>query len=157
MPHSATETITFKNRLGCCWDAPLSGGMAALTTSSLAAGIYTITAGSPGDADFRSQYFGRAATGSKFHYQSVTQTTLVSSLNPSVYGQRVTWTATVTTSGSVPPTGKANFTWGYNIGTVTLNASGVAALTKSNLMPILSAKGGVRGDASNLGSTASPS
>ncbi|MGD0469076.1 MAG: FG-GAP-like repeat-containing protein [Terriglobales bacterium] len=57
-----------------------------------------------------------------------------SSLNPSIYGQKVTWTATVTTSGSVTPTGTVNFTWdGYSIGTATLNASGVATLTKSNL------------------------
>jgi hypothetical protein len=88
--------------------------------------------------------------------KSVTQTTLVSSLNPSVYGQEVTWTATVTTSGSVPPTGKVNFTWGYNIGTVTLNVSGVAALTRSNLnadpYPL---KAVYMGDASNLGSTSS--
>jgi hypothetical protein len=60
----------------------------------------------------------------------------------------------VTTSGSVPPTGKVNFTWGYNIGTVTLNASGVAVLTRSNLnadpYPL---KAVYVGDASNLGST----
>ena len=86
----------------------------------------------------------------------MTQTTLVSSLNPSVYGQEVTWTATVTTSGSVLPTGKVNFTWGNKIGTVTLNVSGVAALTRSNLnadpYPL---KAVYVGDPSNLGSTSS--
>jgi hypothetical protein len=66
--------------------------------------------------------------------KSATTTTLASSLNPSIYGQAVTWTATVTTSGSVAPTGKVNFTWdGYSIGTAALNSSGVATLTKSNL------------------------
>ena len=46
----------------------------------------------------------------------------------------MTWTATVTSSGSIPPTGRVNFKWdGYSIGSVTLNASGVATLTKSNL------------------------
>jgi len=63
-----------------------------------------------------------------------TTTILTSSLNPSIYGQRVTWTAMVTTSGPVPPTGTVNFTWsGHSIGTATINASGVATLSKSNL------------------------
>jgi uncharacterized repeat protein (TIGR03803 family) len=63
-----------------------------------------------------------------------TSITLLSSLNPSVYGQKVGWTATVNTVGSFLPTGKVNFTWdNYSIGTVTLNASGVATLTRSNL------------------------
>jgi hypothetical protein len=64
----------------------------------------------------------------------LTSTTLASSLNPSIYGQKVTWTATVTPFGSVSPTGKVNFKWdGYSIGTTTLNANGVATLSKSNL------------------------
>lgn len=83
-----------------------------------------------------------------------TNTTVSASLNPSSYGQAVTWTATVTSSGSVPPTGKVNFTWGYNIGTVTINTSGVATLTRSNLnadsYPL---KAVYLGDASNSGST----
>ena len=61
-----------------------------------------------------------------------TSTVLASSLNPSIYGQKITWTARVTTSGSVPPTGKVNFTWGDTIGTGSLNG-GVATLTRSNL------------------------
>lgn len=67
---------------------------------------------------------------------SATATTaaLVSNLNPSTYGQKVTLTATVRTSGSIPPTGTVNFTWGgYSIGGATLNASGVATLYRSNL------------------------
>ncbi len=84
-----------------------------------------------------------------------TSTTLVSSLNPSVYGQAVTWTATVTTSGPVPPTRKVNFTWGsYSIGSATLNASGVATLTRSNLnadsYPLTAV---YSGDVNNLRST----
>src|ERR1700728_1919569 len=60
-----------------------------------------------------------------------TSTTLTSSLNPSIYGQSVTWTAKVTTSGPLPPTGEVNFTWGDSIGGAPLNASGVATLTRS--------------------------
>lgn len=88
---------------------------------------------------------------------SATSTTLTSSLNPSVYGQAVTLTATVTNSGSVPPTGTVAFTWsGYTIGSATLNSGGVATLTKSNLnadtFPLTAV---YKGDANNLGSTSS--
>jgi hypothetical protein len=84
-----------------------------------------------------------------------TTTVLTSSLNPSTYGQKVTCTATFASSGSVTPTGKMKFTWsGYTIGSATLNSSGVAALTKSNLnadtYPLTAV---YVGDAANLGST----
>jgi hypothetical protein len=89
--------------------------------------------------------------------------TLVSSLNPSIYGQAVTWAAMVTTSGSIPPTGNVVFQWSnsgriFTIGTAALNTSGVATLTRSNLnadpfgvpYPIVAV---YSGDAANLGST----
>lgn len=86
-------------------------------------------------------------------------TTLASSLNPSIYGQKVTWTATVAPSGAIPPTGTVSFTWGsayrrYTIGTATLNSSGVATLTRSNLNAYLYPLTAVyKGDANNPGST----
>lgn len=151
------ETITFKNGSSILGTAPLSAGTASLTTSSLAAGIYTITASYPGDATFAASTSPGLRQVVNSTTKSATATTLVSSLNPSAYGQSVTWTATVTTSGSVPPTGKVNFTWSsYTIGSATLNASGVATLTKSNLnadtYPLTAV---YVGDASNLGSTSS--
>jgi hypothetical protein len=87
--------------------------------------------------------------------QSTTKTTLRSSLNPSTYGQKVTWTATVTPSGSLIPTGKVQFRWGiYTIGSATLDSSGVATLTKSNLnagaFPLTAV---YMGDTANSGST----
>jgi Big-like domain-containing protein/beta-propeller repeat-containing protein len=82
-------------------------------------------------------------------------TTLTSSLNPSIYGQKVTFTATVAPSGSITPTGRVKFTWSiYNLGSATLNTNGVATLTKSNLnadfYPLTAAYGG---DANNPPST----
>jgi len=57
--------------------------------------------------------------------QSTTSTSLTSSQNPSVHGQPITFTATVTTSGPIAPTGTVNFKWGPDgIGQGTLNASG---------------------------------
>jgi len=84
-----------------------------------------------------------------------TSTSLTSSLNPSTYGQKVTWTATVTSSGSITPTGRVNFTWSiYTIGSATLNSSGVATFSRSNLnadtYPLTAV---YVGDAANLGST----
>jgi Bacterial Ig-like domain (group 3) len=148
------ETITFKNGSSVLGTAPLSGGIASLTTSSLPAGIYPITASYAGDANFSASISPGLRQVVNSTTKSATTTTLASSLNPSIYGQSITWTATVTTSGSVPPSGKVTFTWGRNIGTTTLNSSGVATLTKSNLNADLYPLTAVyAGDASNLGST----
>jgi hypothetical protein len=87
--------------------------------------------------------------------KSTTSTSLTSSLNPSTYGQKVTWTSTVTSSGSTIPKGKVNFTWsGHTIGSATLSSAGVATLTRSNLnadpYPLTAV---YTGDANNLRST----
>jgi hypothetical protein len=148
------ESVTFYNGSAILGTAPLTSGIASLTTSSLAAGIYTITATYPGDANFAPSTSPGLRQVVNSTTKSATSTTLTSSLNPSIYGQSVTWTATVTTSGSVPPTGNVNFTWGYSIGVVAINANGVATLTLSKLnadsYPLTAV---YFGDANNLGST----
>jgi hypothetical protein len=76
---------------------------------------------------------GNSATATLAVVQFVTTTTLTSSLNPSIFGQAVTFTATVT-SGSGTPGGTVTFTDGANpIATVALNGSGVATLTTTAL------------------------
>jgi len=91
--------------------------------------------------------------------RSSTATALASSLNPSIYGQRVTFTAHVTTSGPVPPTGTVAFQssgiWGtFTLGNAALSASGFATLSKSNLnagpYPLTAV---YKGDASSVPST----
>ena len=84
-----------------------------------------------------------------------TTTALVSSPNPSNSGQAVTFTATVTTSGSKTPTGTVTFNDGSTaLGTGTLNGSGVATYTTSNLAVGLHSMTAVYGgDANNGGST----
>jgi hypothetical protein len=65
---------------------------------------------------------------------NTTSTTLASSLNPAVYGQRVTFTAKVTSNNGPTPTGRVIFmSSGQSIGAATLNARGVATLSRSNL------------------------
>jgi hypothetical protein len=88
---------------------------------------------------------------------TATTTAIASSSNPSVFGQPVTFTATVTGQGSVTPTGTVTF---YNstatLGTGTLNGSGVATYTTSSLAAgqyLMTATYG--GDASNFGSSSS--
>jgi len=149
------ELITFKNGTALLGTAALSGGTAALTTSLLAAGIFTITATYGGDTNFTASTSPGLRQVVNSTTKSATSTTLSSGLNPSIYGQSVTWKATVTTSGPVPPTGTVTFSWNTStIGTATLNASGVATFTKSNLnaftYPLVAT---YKGDASNLAST----
>jgi hypothetical protein len=85
-----------------------------------------------------------------------TTTSFVSSLNPSIYGQPVTFVANVTHSGSFQPTGTVSFKWGagYSIGTAALKSDGTATLTRSNLNAYTYPLTAVYvGDATNSGST----
>ena len=89
--------------------ASLSGDTAILTTTTLPVGTDSLTAQYLSDPNF---------TGSTSSAVSVTinssaiatTTTLASSTNPSVFGQSVTFTATVTpSSGGGSPTGSVTF------------------------------------------------
>ena len=126
------EIVTFTYGSAFLGTAPLNGGVASLTTSSLPVGSFTMRATYNGDPNFT----GSTSPGLQ---QTVnlapTAITLASNRNPSIYGQNVTWTATVTTSGPVPPTGKVNFVWGDGnyLGAGILNSTGVATLTRFNL------------------------
>jgi Bacterial Ig-like domain (group 3)/FG-GAP-like repeat/Abnormal spindle-like microcephaly-assoc'd, ASPM-SPD-2-Hydin/FG-GAP repeat len=63
-----------------------------------------------------------------------TNTALVSSQNPSAWGQSVTFTATVTSVGSGIPTGTVTFFDGATgLGSSSLNSSGVATLSTTTL------------------------
>src|SRR5207237_60967 len=102
----------------------LSGGQATFTTSALSVTTHSITAtyGSDGNfngssSDALSQVVNRANT----------TTTLTSSANPSVFGQTVTFTATVTAvaPGAGTPSGDVDFYDGLTaLGTGTLSTAG---------------------------------
>ncbi|WP_162942382.1 beta strand repeat-containing protein [Desertimonas flava] len=63
-----------------------------------------------------------------------TTTDLTSSLNPSTFGQAVTFTATVTSDGSPVTSGSVTFTDGAStLGTVAVDGAGQATLTTSTL------------------------
>jgi hypothetical protein len=109
-----------------------SSGHATFATSSLPAGTSTVTATYNGDGNFLTSTGSMLQTvGSN---KSNTTTALASSLNPSAFGQAVTFTATVTSTGSGTPTGTVTFSDGKtSLGSSTLNSSGVATFTTSSL------------------------
>jgi hypothetical protein len=85
----------------------LSGGSATLTTAALAVGGHAITATYSGGGNF----LGSSGSLTQTVNQDATTTTLASSADPSVFGQAVTFTATLTanTPGSGTPTGTVTF------------------------------------------------
>jgi hypothetical protein len=105
-----------------------ASGIATFTTSSLPVNTHSIRATYVGDASFKPSSGSVKQVVEKY----TTTTKLKSSLNPSAYGQAVTFTARVR-SGGPTPTGKVVFMDGtLALGSVTLS-SGVAKLTKSTL------------------------
>lgn len=131
-----------------------ASGHATFTTSTLSVGTHAITVAFPGSASFQSTtspVLSQTILAVNPPVQSVL--TLTSSLNPSAAGQFVTFTATVSATGSttVIPTGTVTFYDGTaTIGTATLNpATGIATLTTSALAigthPVTASYGGAIG------------
>ncbi len=124
------ETITFREGKTVLGTGTLSGGSASFTTSTLNVGVMFPEAVYGGDPDFLGS---TSCQWNQRVYRDPTTTTLSSSLNPSSYGQAVTLTATVTTTGPNQPTGTVTF----KNGSETLRAwelhSGVATWTLANI------------------------
>jgi hypothetical protein len=124
-----TGTVTFADGATALGTVPLSGATATFTTSALAAGAHAITAAYGGGTNFKSS---TSAVLVQVVIKAGSATTLVSSLNPSILGQAVTFTATV---GSTPPgaSGLVTFTdAGVTIGSAAL-VGGAAGFTTSTL------------------------
>jgi hypothetical protein len=128
-PSMAAGTVTFTDGSTNLGTATLSGATAALTTSKLSAGPHNIQAVYTDSSGF---FASSSASLTQTVSQAATTTTLSSSANPSISGQTVTFTATVTTAAGAP-TGTVTFLDGTaTIGTGTV-ASGKATLTISTL------------------------
>jgi hypothetical protein len=122
------ELVTFFDGTVAIGTGSTASGVATFTTSSLTAKTHTIKATYPGDTIFQSSTGSVTQVVEKYP----TTTSLTSSLNPSQFGQAVTFTAQVTSTGPAP-TGKVKFLDGTTgIGSATLSG-GVAKLTKSTL------------------------
>ncbi len=135
VPGSGTPTgsLTFTNGSTTLGTVTLSGGMASLSTAKLATGKDTITATYKGSSSFTTSNARLKQTVS----QDAASATVTSSLNPSVHGQSVTFTAIVSAAapGSGTPTGTVTFKDGSTtLNTATLNASGKAMFKTSALL-----------------------
>ncbi|MBI0298194.1 Ig-like domain repeat protein [Streptomyces sp. PRKS01-29] len=132
-----TGSVTFviSGSGGGTFIQPLSGGTATLTLSTLGVGPHTVVALYGGDAGFL------PSSGIDTHTvnpgPAATTTTLTSSANPSVFGQPVTFTATVTPNAPATgvPTGSVTFVIsGSGGGSFTQPLSGgTATFTTSGL------------------------
>jgi len=126
-----TGTVTFLDGATSLGAATLGpSGTASLTTAALAVGPHSITASYGGDSNFN------ASTSSPLSQtvnMASTTVTSISSANPSVFGQAVTFTATVSSPGGTP-TGTVTFLDGAtSLGAATLGSSGMASLTTAFL------------------------
>ncbi|KJY40725.1 hypothetical protein VR41_14630, partial [Streptomyces sp. NRRL B-1568] len=148
-----TGTVDFFDGATLLGSAPLVGGVATLSVSTLSVGSHPLTATYNGDTNF-------AGSTSPVDTQTVTQaattTVLVSLPDPSVFGEAKVLTATVTATapGAGTPTGTVDFFDGATLlGSAPL-VGGVATLSVSTLsVGSHSLTATYNGDANFVGST----
>jgi hypothetical protein len=125
-----TGTVTFKDGTTILGTGTLSLGHAKFTTLKLTVGTHSFTAIYNSDANFTGS---TSAVLTFVTSKAATSTTVVSSLNPSIHGSAVTFTATVKSSTTGTPTGSATFKNGATILATVALTSGKAAFTTSTL------------------------
>jgi len=118
------EMVTFYDGPAPIGTGTTSGGVATFTTSSLTVKKHTIKAVYAGDTTFKPSSGSVAQVVNKYS----TTTTLISSINPAVYGNTITFTATVASAGPLA-TGYVKLT---NLGRVQL-IGGVGRITKARM------------------------
>ncbi len=126
------ESVTFYDGTNPIGTGTTAGGIATFTTSSLAAGTHTIGASYPGDGTFKPSKGKITQVVSAPPVETKTEVT--TSGSPSLSGQPVTFTATVTSQYGAIPNGEVVtfYDGSTEIGTGT-TASGVASFTTSSL------------------------
>ncbi|MBZ5537598.1 MAG: Ig-like domain repeat protein [Acidobacteriia bacterium] len=125
-------TVTFMDGANALGTVAVGAGSATLTTSSLTVGTHSITAVYGGDPNFLG---GTSGVLSQTVKQASTSTLLVSTLNSTLLGQSVTFTATVSAvaPGSGVPSGTVTFKDGTTIlGSAAVNG-GIASFTIGSL------------------------
>jgi RHS repeat-associated protein len=122
-----TGKVTFKAGSKSLGTSTLNGsGVATFTTTTSKLAGQTITATYGGDKNF-------SGSGASVAMPATTTTVIAASVSPSVFGQSVTFTATVSATGSIP-TGTVKFLDGTaTLGTGTLDANGHATFSTSTL------------------------
>jgi hypothetical protein len=135
VPAGAGYTVDFVSTNG------VSPPIVPLTTNASGVATYTVTSTTPGSYPVGATFAGNSnlaastAAGLTEVITTIpTTTTLTASPNPGYQGQPVNITATVASSASVTPAGTVVFfDAGNQIGSSTVNASGIATLTTSTL------------------------
>jgi len=126
-----TGTIMFLDGTTVLSTVTLQNSKASFSTSTLATGTHSLTAVYSGDSFYNPN---TSAVVKQTVNKTATTTSVVSSQNPSTFGQPVTFTATVVSSTSGTPTGAVSFKDGTKvIGSGNLNGSGQASFTTSSL------------------------
>jgi hypothetical protein len=121
-----TGSIKFMDGATVLGSSPIgAGGIATLSTSTLAFGAHSITASYQGDTD-------HAVSSSSLLNEQIVEAaiaTLSSSVNPSIFGKNVVFTIKITGVGSIIPTGTVIFKdSGSALGPATLDGTGTASL-----------------------------
>jgi hypothetical protein len=131
-----TGTVTFKEGNTIIGTADLSSGTAVFNYSGLSAGTHTITASYAGDSNYKPSSGVACVVVQPLCSDTTTALTLAP--NPAVFGQTVSFKATVSSPNGTP-TGTVTFKEGSTTlgtaplvnGTATLNYSGLCAGTHS--------------------------
>jgi hypothetical protein len=128
-PAPTGGAVTFLDGAVALGSAPLAGGVASLSVSTLAAGSHGIVASYAGDG---AAYLASTSSAlSESVAKAATTATLTSSVNPATFGQSVALTATVSPAAA---TGIVQFFDGAaSLGAATL-AGGAASLSTSALI-----------------------
>ena len=141
---------------GTTYEVPLDNGQAVISgVTDLPVGNYVVTVTYGGDLNYTMG--SNTLAGGQQVIQASTTTNLAALPNPSLFGQSVTFTATVS-SGVGMPTGMVEFLDGStSLGMVALNGSGVAELDVSALtIGTHAITANYLGDGTYLVSTSSP-
>lgn len=126
-------TVNFFNGATLLGSGTLSANEATFTTSSITAGTNGIIAVYAGDTNFTTSTSNNL---SQIVNKASTTTVVASNLNPSLFGNSVTFTATVSTvaPGAGVADGNVDFFRDSTLlGTATLDASGLASISSSAL------------------------
>src|SRR5437016_3824794 len=127
-----TGTVTFRDGATVLGTVTLVNGSASLVTSTLTVGTHPLSATYSGSATFAVSTSATVNQVVNAPAAAATSTSLTSTPNPSIVGQTVTLSSTVT-SGAGVPTGTVTFRDGATVlGTVTL-VNGSASLSISTL------------------------
>jgi hypothetical protein len=129
--YALTGKVRFMDGTTGIGSATLSGGVATLTKSKLVVGTHSITATYGGDT-FNGNSVSAAIT------QTVSQASvsmvLTSIPNPSNFGKSVHFTATLTSTGSMPSWQPVTFSYnGATLGTANVGGTGVATFSTTTL------------------------